>query len=468
MGSRASHLGISFAFLVCLAACGGVQSSGDLRPETGEELSGGGTTVFINTDKSFSQSAADLTFNEKSEFGLGNSFFEQDWIIAPSSTTARDGLGPLFNARSCSACHTKDGRGRPPLEEGESAVSLLLRLSIPGTTFRGAPLPHTVYSGQLQTFANAGVDVEGEIRISREYIQSNFSDGEAYTLEKPSYEIINAGYGDLGSDLLISPRVGPQMIGMGLLEAIRETDILAAADENDENGDGISGKPNYVYDASLAQTALGRFGWKSNVATVAHQVAGAFVGDIGITSSLFPDHDCTSIQADCLAKPSGGDPEISDELLDAVVFYSKTLAVPARRNWDDQEVLRGKALFRSANCSACHVATYTTAADYSIPALAGQSIRPYTDLLLHDMGDGLSDGRPDFEANGSEWRTPPLWGVGLIEKVNGHTRFLHDGRARNLSEAILWHGGEAENSKNVFLAMSAAERQALIQFLESL
>lgn len=474
-------LGSALCVLVLMltTACGSASSTsrGDqsLQPtdtsllEDGEELSGGQTTVFNTTPKAFSQFAANLTFEQQGDFKIGNSFFEQDWVSAPSTTTARDGLGPIFNARSCSACHTRDGRGSPPEDsELQEAISLLIRLSIPGDTATGGPQPDPVYGGQFNPRSVNGVDPEGSVRISYEEIAGQYADGSSYSLRKPAYNLINLNYGDLHPDIMMSPRVAPQMVGMGLLEAISEEDILSREDEDDANGDGISGRANYVWDERLQDLNLGRFGWKANRPTVEQQVAGAFNGDIGITSTIFPDSSCTADQLECLAAPNGGEFEIEDDILDFVVFYSQTLAVPARRNWDNPDVLAGKKIFNDLGCVQCHTPQMTTSEDFPIAELAGQTIRPYTDLLLHDMGDALSDGREDFGASANEWRTPPLWGIGLFQKVNGHTTYMHDGRARNLEEAVLWHGGEAKAAQEAFVNLDSNDRENLIKFLNSL
>lgn len=266
---------------------------------------------------------------------------------------------------------------------------------------------------------------------------------------------------------MISPRAAPAMIGLGLLEAIPEEDIVAAADEDDADGDGISGRPNRVWNKDTGKQALGRLGWKANQPDMHHQAAGAFLGDMGITSSLFSSPDCTEAESDCALAPNGGEPEIGDERLDRVVFYSRTLAVPARRDVDDPGVVSGKHLFEQAGCAACHTQSFRTG-EFEIAELANQKIHPYTDLLLHDMGPELSDDRPDFLAAGEEWRTPPLWGLGLVHVVNHHRYLLHDGRARGFAEAILWHGGEAEASREAFRALPREDREALISFLESL
>lgn len=452
------------------AGCGGVvtEEGEVLFPEAGEEFSGGDTTVFVNTAEAFSKNAANLDFNQEGDFKIGNSFFEQDWVMAPSSTTARDGLGPVFNARSCAACHNKDGRGLPPLALDEKPLGLLFRLSIPGTTPEGGPVPEPNYGGQLQNRANPGIPLEGDVLVDYDEIPGSYGDGEAFSLRNPLYLFFDLGFGDFQEDFMFSPRIAPQMPGMGLLEAIAQEDIESYADPEDVDGDGISGRPNYVWDVIAGETTLGRFGWKANVPSVRQQVSGAFHGDIGITSSIFPGQPCTAVQTDCLNAVDGGMPEIQDDVLDLVVFYSQTLAVPGRRDWEDPDVLAGKKIFNEIGCAQCHRQKFTTAGDFPMAPLAGQSIFPYTDLLLHDMGEGLADHRPDFEADGREWRTPPLWGVGLIETVNGHNFLLHDGRARGLAEAILWHGGEGEAAKERFRNLTKVEREQLLTFLRSL
>lgn len=431
-------------------------------------LSGGQTTIFNTTPNAFGQPAPGLERMDELFFFVGNSFFNQNWVTAPSSTTARDGLGPLFNARSCAGCHFKDGRGRPPAFTGELPTGFLMRLSIPGKDLHHAPLPEPNYGGQLQESGIEGVPGEGQIVITYTELPGTFADGTTYSLRQPTYELVDLAYGELHAETIFSPRVANQMIGMGLLEAIPESTLLSLADPNDQNGDGVSGRPNYVWDAYNNRMALGRFGWKANQPTVLQQVAGAFAGDMGIVTSIFPVTDCTAPQTACRQAPNGGEPEIDDDDFLKVVLYASSLSVPAQRNWDDEQVLRGKALFQNAGCSHCHIDTVTTGIHPTIPALSQQTIHPYTDLLLHDMGAALADGRPDFQASGQEWRTPPLWGIGLFETVNGHTYYLHDGRARNLMEAILWHGGEAEAAKEKVRLLSEADRNALLTFLESL
>ncbi|WP_196889918.1 di-heme oxidoredictase family protein [Aureivirga sp. CE67] len=434
--------------------------------EPGEELLGGETTIFDESLDAFSKPAPNLASHLDADFFVGNSLFKQNWVTAPASTTARDGLGPLFNAKACSTCHFKDGRGRAPLANGEINHGLLIRLSIPGVDAHGGPLAEPNYGGQLQDQSIHHLETEGAFEISYTDKVVTYPDGKSVTLRKPTYALTNLTQGEISDNVMLSPRVGNQIIGLGLLEAIPEADVLANVDLTDADGDGVSGKANQVWDVESQSLKLGRFGWKSNQPSLLQQVAGAYNGDMGITSYLFPDENCPP-NVECDDIPNGGSPEITDENLISTVIYSSTLAVPARRNWEDQDVLAGKELFKTANCTACHTAKFETG-NHSIAALSNQTIRPYTDLLLHDMGDDLADNRPDFDATGNEWRTQPLWGIGLIETVNGHTNLLHDGRARNIEEAILWHGGEAENSKQEFMNFTEEEREQVLKFINSL
>jgi CxxC motif-containing protein (DUF1111 family) len=451
-----------------LLGCADGDAQGEPPSDRESELSGGEGTTFTVGKDAFAQPARNLSQVRRESFFTGNSTFNRDWITAPSSTSATDGLGPTFNARSCSTCHFKDGRGRPPETEDEPMKSMLVRLSIPGKNEHGGPLPEPTYGDQLNPFGILGVSGEGDPRVRTELTEGRYDDGTRYELSVPTYELRNLAFGELAEGTLLSPRVAPQMVGLGLLQSIDEDELLSRADPEDEDGDGISGKPNWVWDVASESVRLGRFGWKANQPRLEQQNSGAFLGDIGITSPLFPSENCPEAQADCQAAPTGGSPEVSAEKVAHIDFYSKYLAVPARRRVGDPEVQRGEALFTELRCSSCHVTRFVTGDVAGEPELSRQVIHPYTDLLLHDMGDGLADGRPDFEADGSEWRTPPLWGIGLFADVNDHTRYLHDGRARSLEEAVLWHGGEAAESTRAFKALAADERSALLGFLESL
>jgi CxxC motif-containing protein (DUF1111 family) len=345
---------------------------------------------------------------------------------------------------------------------------MLLRISVPGAGPHGAPRPHAVYGDQIQGVAIPGVPAEADVLVSYEPVSGAFADGTRWALRRPRYRLERLAYGPVGGRLLTSPRVAPAMIGLGLLEAVPEAALLARADADDRDGDGVSGRANVVWDEQRRATALGRFGWKAEQPTVLQQTAGAFAGDMGITSSLVPSENHTRGQRAAAGRPSGGAPEISDELLRQVALYARTLGVPARRGWDDAGVRRGEALFGRAGCAACHVPELVTGPVADLPELSGQVIHAYTDLLLHDMGADLADGRPAFAADGREWRTPPLWGLGLVPVVNGHALYLHDGRARGLSEAVLWHGGEAAAARAAFVSMSVSERRDLLAFVGSL
>ena len=461
----------TFGWLLALGiistACNKESDYTPLTAEAGEKYSGGTATVENTTEEAFGFALPGLSSDEAEAFGVGNSFFRQSWVSAPSSTTARDGLGPFFNAISCGACHFKDGRGRPPAYDGELGAGLLMRLSLPGSDAFGGALVDPVYGHQLQDTAILGQTVKGTYTITYQNVTETLADVTVVTLQKPVYNIGNLGYGALANGALVSPRVANQIIGLGLLEAVDEQTLLSFADENDANGDGISGRANYVYDKMTNSLKMGRFGWKANQPNIRQQVAAAFVNDMGITSYVFPDEICPP-GVDCNAIPNGGSPEISDSNFDKVVLYSQTLSVPMRRNYNDQNVLRGKQIFNSINCAACHIPKMQTGSGHSVASLRNQTIRPYTDMLLHDMGSGLADNAPDYLASGTEWRTQPLWGIGLINKVNKHTKLLHDGRARNITEAILWHGGEAQASKDKFKQLNAKDREDLLAFINSL
>ena len=454
------------------------------KAESFEAMQGGAATSrkIVNRD-SFSHSSANIAFEEEEKFKLGNALFRKLWVSSPSSTHASDGLGPLFNARACQSCHIKDGRGHPP-EGDQDATSMFLRLARPAQTaeeeqmladYLALNFPDPVYGGQLQDLAVPGLKSEGRMVVSYTERPLTLGDGTIVSLRKPHYSVADMGYGDLHPETTLSPRVASPMIGLGLIEAIHPADILNLADPDDANGNGVSGRAALTRDPGSNGIVLGRFGWKAQNASIRAQSASAFAGDIGISTPESPNSfgDCTGEQTACLSYPTGvqehlGDTEAPDPVLDLVTFYSQNLAVPARRDVNDSQVLRGKRLFYESGCASCHTPKYVTRRDAENPAHSFQLIWPYSDFLLHDMGEGLADGQSVGAASGREWRTPPLWGIGLTETVSGHTFFLHDGRARNLTEAILWHGGEAENSKRNFQRLARNGREDLIRFLESL
>jgi len=453
-------------------------------PERFEALPAGGATVRARTNAdAFSQPSGNISFDRELEFKVGNGLFRKIWVSAPSSTKASDGLGPLYNARGCQNCHIKDGRGHPPEGPEDNAVSMFLRISIPGdpeAEMAGIEgyletLPDPVYGRQLQDFGTPGHKAEYKMQVTYEEIEVALSDGETAYLRQPTYHLTDLAYGPLHPDAMISPRIAPQMIGLGLLEAVPAADILALADPDDADGDGVSGRANIVWSPEFERPMLGRFGLKAGSPTIKHQSASAFSGDIGISNPLFPAPwgECAGAEAACRAGPHGDDAaqdgfEVDGEGLDLVTFYSRNLAVPARRGEDEPEVLRGKEVFYATGCTSCHQPKFVTHRLEDQPEQSFQLIWPYTDMLLHDMGEGLADHRPEARAMGAEWRTAPLWGIGLTEQVSGTANFLHDGRARSVLEAILWHGGEAQPMRDAITMMPKADRDALIRFLESL
>lgn len=433
----------------------------------------------------FSRPDAALSFEQRMNFNLGESIFAKLWVSAPASTQASDGLGPLYNARSCLRCHPRNGRGQPPEAESSRShsLSMILKLSLPPDLLQPATahelqqrgyLPEPVYGAQIQDQAIQGLAAEARIRIAHQPLERLFPDGERVILQQPSYRLEQLSYGPLHPATRTSARVAPPMIGLGLLEAIPEEELLRNVRDQQQHPE-VNGQVNRVYDRLTGTNRIGRFGWKALHPTVYQQNAAAFFEDIGISTRLFPQGygACTPAQETCRALPDGNSEhldgvEASDAVMDVLTFYTRTLAVPARRATSHPAVQAGEALFHQTGCAACHRPGYTTAANAALPQLANRTIQPFTDLLLHDMGAELADGFSEFLASGQHWRTPPLWGIGLTRQVNGHSRFLHDGRARDLQEAILWHGGEALGARQRYMNLPRAERGQLLQFLESL
>lgn len=396
---------------------------------------------------------------EQLDFSVGRSFFRNPWVQAPASTDARDGLGPLFNANSCSACHIGSGRGLSAMA-GQPLKTHVLRLSVP--SLAEGFIADVSYGQQLQGQALPGIKPEGQVMVSF-VSQTQKLDGEEITLRAPKVELVNLAYGPLPENVSVSLRMAPQLAGLGLLASVSEQQLLAWADPDDADGDGISGRANQVWDMAEKAYRMGRFGWKAEQPSVKQQTAMAFHADLGISSSFFPEQNCSTVQKVCRQQVNGGEPEISDHLLDRVTLYASNLAVPKVKAGSE----KGRALFYQAGCAKCHRPQLLVETS-TFPWLAGRRISPYTDLLLHDMGEGLADNRPVGQASGREWKTPPLWGIGAAKKVTPGTGFLHDGRADSLLEAILWHGGEAETSQRAVMQMSNDERDALLTFIESL
>ncbi|MDX2367097.1 MAG: di-heme oxidoredictase family protein [Colwellia sp.] len=463
-----------------------------------EHLSGGQASIKKTQSDAFSENSNNMvSVDRKQTFNLGDDFFNNPWVEGSASTSSRDGLGGLFNNNACQDCHIRDGRGHAPVDENDIDFdSILFRTATANISFEDEDLilqslkgnvPDRYFGGQLQQHGISGVSPEVNLQVSYQNKVVTFTDGSSVTLREPAWTITSHNPEQrFEANTLFSARVAPPMIGLGLLALISEADILIKEDINDADADGISGKANYVWSVSNQNVALGRFGWKAGQPSILEQSAGAFVNDMGLTNRLHQKEACTEDQSECLTAPNGNgdsvniyDFEVSDPILDAIAFYSSHLAVPERRNAYAEQVLIGKALFQQAGCQACHTESYTTLIDQDQPELSEQSIFPYTDMLLHDMGEDLADftseNEPasadmlyEFLATATEWRTPPLWGLGLTKTVDPQATFLHDGRANTIMEAVLWHGGEAENAKKKVVAFNQAEREALLAFLNDL
>lgn len=490
------------------------------------QLGGDATAVDAsNSGHGFSTPMPNLTETELEQHLAGDANFETAFTTAPNSEHPElDGLGPVFNNQDCNSCHQRDGRPSTiSLVEGEERVLLgseagiFLRMSIDdgdctdpsidnnycnniGVDGFGTQLFHRgVLQARADWESNPFIG-QADVYLSYEYSTVTYADGSTVRLKKPlftieqPYDVSAENRLDsaiLQADVRYSPRNGMPVFGLGLLELISEDDILALADENDADNDNISGRPNRVFDPVKAKNndpvpvSLGRFGWKASTPSVRVQSLGALRGDMGVTNPLFPEESVanTPLHESYLSRTGfvdtgvdgQGNTEASQEFSDEVVFYAETLAVPARRNIDDESVIAGAQLFTQVNCTGCHQPDFTTATGELLvggltapAALKGQHIYPFTDMLLHDLGEGLADNRRDFTATGVEWKTRPLWGIGLTKTVNPAAGFLHDGRADTIEEAILWHGGEADKSKADFMALTKSDRQSLINFVTSL
>ncbi|ASP40686.1 hypothetical protein CHH28_19320 [Bacterioplanes sanyensis] len=471
-----------------LIGCSEAPDSTDQRApdyDPAEALPGGDTSVNIVPFPSSELPAANLPPALKPDFFAGKALAHQPWVKAPTVTDIRDGLGPLYNARTCLACHTKGGRGHVPDSADVPLLSAFLRLSIPGEDPIHGAIAEPTYGDQLQSQSVAlghqlrasqpdlpmSVAPEAYVHVHWQPETFVYPDGEQRQLRRPRVELKQLGYGPLHPDTTMSLRIAPAIHGAGLIEMIDQADIDALADPNDQNGDGISGRVNQVWDYRRQVAAPGRFGLKANRATLEITVAGAFAGDVGITNALFPQQPCSERQSDCLRQPDGNDAhgsELRDDLLDLVINFNRNIGVPKRRSPTAKTVLAGRERFYQAGCQQCHQPSFTTQTSSEFPHLSAQRIWPYSDFLLHNMGPDLADGRSDYQASGREWRTAPLWGLGLSQQISGSRHFLHDGRARSVEEAILWHGGEASDSRQRFVQFTHEQRQQLLTFVNSL
>ena len=467
---RQRQLAVALAAAVICVQAHAELTRSDLLAMTSDAQLAGAATVAASGSESFRQIVGNAGMAQKARFTFGKIQFNTEWDPEPGQVPTNDGLGPTFNAIACASCHINNGRGRPPENTAEPFESILVRLSQPGTDTHGGPKPLQNYGGQLQHRAMDGVPPEGTATITYTDSTGEFADGTPYSLRKPTVVFSELAFGALPEEAMHSLRIANPVIGLGLLEAVPEAQLAALADPDDGNNDGISGRMNKVWSPTQQQTTVGRFGWKANVATVEEQNAGAALGDMGITSNINPTDNCPATQKECTqaAAIDNAEVEFQEDFLIELTRYVRLIGVPAQRDADAPEVVKGAALFRGVGCVQCHLATLITGDDAPFAELQNQTIHPYTDLLVHDMGPGLADNRPDFAASGSEWRTPALWGIGLTKEVTGYEYYLHDGRARNLQEAILWHGGEAQAARDGFTALPADSRAAVLRFLQSL
>ena len=422
---------------------------------------GGDMTVYLNTSQAFGTPAPNLSAANLDRHQDGDVAFEAAFVSSPSPRNG--GLGPVFNNNACNACHPADGRASFP-SDVNAMSGFFLRISVPGSDSHGGPKPVPGFGTQLQHQSLYGYVAEAKLQVSYTDREIELADGTLVSLHQPTYQIIDP-YMELPADVQLSPRIGMPVFGLGLLEAIPENAILANADPADADGDGISGKANYVWDVVSQSAQLGRFGWKAGTASVLAQSAGAYSEDMGLTTYL---HPIPGSYGQTNGDTTITEVEVSREELEKVAFYGQTLGVPAARNLDDPQVIAGRRVFDQINCKACHIPSFKTGMDAELEEARNQTIYPYTDMLLHDLGEELADNRSEFLADGQEWKTRPLWGIGLTKLTSGHTSFLHDGRARNITEAILWHGGEAEKTRDQFIALSTEDREALLAFLNAL
>ena len=428
-----------------------------------EPEAGGTTTVIDTSPTGLGRVVKNLTPERWLEVLAGKRIFQRVWRSS-EERGAETGLGPLYNAASCAGCHFLDGRGGAPSELTPD-VRLLTRLAVPAANPFGV-VSDPIYGSQLSELASNDLPHEGLLLVSYALRSVAMADGTSVSTRRPAYRWQEPDWGAADPEVQLSPRMPGALAGLGLLEAIDASDVVAAADPEDLDGDGISGRANRVPDAVTGRRVLGRFGWKASQPTVEQQIATAFREDMGLTSWVRPGSACTALQPSCREHDSVE--EVPRHELAQLTSYVRLLAVPQRRDPSAPEIRKGRELFLGAGCAGCHTPRQTTGSNPQLPELSQQTIFPYTDLLLHDMGENLADGVREFEAAGPEWRTPPLWGLGLSSSIHGRLRLLHDGRARSVEEAVLWHGGEAGPAKECYTELSRVEREMLVRFVESL
>ncbi len=409
--------------------------------------------------------AIKLGHDDEDKHIRGRSFFNIPWAEAPSATSARDGLGPLYSANTCIHCHPNNGAGIAT-KNTHISRSLVMRLSLKHDENTSKELlekkgfiPEPIYGGQLSLHSTSNTPYEGRIHVSYEKINGRYDDNTSYELLSPSYTIDNLQYGPFHKNVNIAPHIGLALVGLGAIESIEEKDILSQEDIDDRDKDGISGKANWVYNPESKRQELGRFTWKAAASTVKQQAANAAHNDMSLSNPIYPGDNCTDVQKECKNAPQGRHEfDLPMDRLDAITFYLKTLRIPRQRKSENFD--KGKKLFNEIGCVKCHTSSYKLS--------DGNTIHPFSDFLLHDMGEELSDGHTMFDAEANEFRTPPLWGIGLYKKVSKKTALLHDGRARSIEEAILWHNGEAKIQKEMFTKLTKEKREYLLEYLKNI
>lgn len=432
-------------------------------------------TTKLSSKKLFMQQVSNLSYDEQDKFMLGFSFYRIPWVEAPSATTARDGLGPLFSANTCISCHPNNAIASIYNDKGNISRAYVARLSIPSDgskthedylKYKGF-IPEPTYGGQISLNAAHGVPFEAKNQIIYDKKIVTYPDGREVILSSPKNDQASAlkdlRYGKLHKNTAITKRLAPALVGLGLLDMLNDEQILANQDINDSNNDGISGKANIVYSPEFEDFRVGRYTWKGSTASVLHQSGAAAHNDMSLSNPLFPNENCTKSQKECLKAPKGDNGRVSSkfdlpmERLEAIAFYLKNLKIPKSKITEKS----GERLFSQIGCTSCHIPEFTLANGYKI--------KPFTDILLHDMGEGLSDGRVEFKAGKNEWRTPALWAIGKYKFATGkEPELLHDGRAKTLEEAILWHGGEGDMSRKRFMNLTKEHRDEVLRYISQL
>ncbi len=403
-----------------------------------------------------------LSEQDRARFDLGHAVLNTQWVPAGTPGAGRrDGLGPFFNADSCDECHNEGAQGRGPVRDGAVPASLVVKLVSQRGSARGEPLGDPVYGHVLNPNALEGLIPEGIVTVRYHAVQGHYPDGESFVLRAPRYAFRDLRFGPLDPETIVEPRIAPQLFGVGLLEAVPQRAIL----ESSAHG-SIAGTVAWI--DYRGQERLGRFNWQGSAVSIRDQTTQAFAREMGITSADLPHDDCTRIEKDCSAQPNGGSPEVSSELLDAVVFFESKLAVPVMPETPGVSSGDRRALFESVGCADCHRPRLPVVLRERDGTARNGFIAPYTDLRVHDLGPGLADASVSGVKVPSRWRTAPLWTLGYRLAHERFPTYLHDGRARTIEEAILWHDGEARDARARFEKLSHAERQALIAWLATL